>query len=117
MPQAKVVMSVRKLSPTTSIIDIQGEVTAFAEQVLMDAYTEASTPSTRSIILNFNGLEYMNSSVIGIVVTLLIRTNRQKQKLLSCGLSEHYQHIFELTRLNDAIATYNTEEEALAATR
>jgi anti-sigma B factor antagonist len=117
MPQAKVVMNVRKLSPTTSIIDIQGEVSAFAEQVLMDAYAEASTPSTRAIILNFNGLEYMNSSGIGLIVTLLIRVNRQKQRLLSCGLSEHYQHIFELTRLSDAIITYNTEDEALAATR
>jgi anti-sigma B factor antagonist len=115
MPQAKVVMNVRKLNTTTSIIDIQGEVTAFAEQVLMDAYTEANTPSTRAIILNFSGLEYMNSSGIGLIVTLLIRVNRQKQRLLSCGLSDHYQHIFELTRLSDAILMYNTEDEALAA--
>ena len=117
MPQAKVVMNVRKPSPTTSVIDIQGEVTAFAEQVLMDTYTEASTPTTRAIILNFSGLEYMNSSGIGLIVTLLIRVNRQKQRLLSCGLSDHYQHIFELTRLSDAIINYNTEDEALAATR
>src|SRR6266480_4507912 len=115
MPQASVAMNTRRVNATTSIIDIQGEVTAFAEQVLMDAYTEANTPSTRTIILNFSGLEYMNSSGIGLIVTLLIRVNRQKQRLLSCGLSDHYQHIFELTRLSDAILMYNTEDEALAA--
>ncbi len=115
MPQANVVMNVRRINTTTSIIDIQGEVSAFAENVLMQAYTEASTPTTRTIILNFSGLEYMNSSGIGLLVTLLIRVNRQKQRLLSYGLSEHYQHIFEITRLSDAIKIYDREDQALAA--
>ena len=114
MPQANVNMHVRRIDATTSIIDIQGEVSAFAEKVLMDAYQEASTPTTRNIILNFAGLEYMNSSGIGLLVTLLIRIKRQKQHLLACGLSEHYRHIFEITRLNEAIAIYDSESKVLA---
>lgn len=114
MPQASVVMKTRRINANTSIIDIQGDVSAFAEQVLMNAYNEASTPTTRSIILNFTNLEYMNSSGIGLIVTLLIRVNRQKQRLLAFGLSDHYQHIFELTRLNDAIKVHKSEAEALA---
>jgi len=114
MPQANVVMNVRKINNTVSIIDIEGEVSAFAEDVLMEAYSEASLPTTRSIILNFNGLEYMNSSGIGLLVTLLIRVNRQKQRMLAFGLSDHYKHIFELTRLNEAIGIYETEADVLA---
>jgi anti-sigma B factor antagonist len=116
MPQANVVMNVRHLNPTTSVIDIQGDVSAFAEKVLMDAYAEASRPTTRNIILNFRELDYMNSSGIGLLVTLLIRVNRQKQRMLACGLSEHYQHIFKITRLSEAIAICDTEDQALAAT-
>jgi len=115
MPQANVVMHTRQVTPTTSIIDIQGDISAFAEQELMRAYNEASTPTTRTIILNFTGLEYMNSSGIGLIVTLLIRINRQKQRMLAYGLSDHYQHIFELTRLNDAIKIFDSESAALAA--
>ena len=81
----------------------------------MEAYAEASTSTTRVIVLNFNELEYMNSSGIGLIVTLLIRVNRQKQRLLAFGLSDHYRHIFEITRLSDAIKIYSTESEALAA--
>ena len=114
MPQANVVMNVRKINNTVSIIDIEGDVSAFAEDVLMEAYSEASLPTTRTIILNFNGLEYMNSSRIGLLVTLLIRVNRQKQRMLAFGLSDHYQHIFELTRLNEAIGIYDTEADVLA---
>ena len=114
MPQANVVMNVRKINNSVSIIDIEGEVSAFAEDVLMEAYSEASSPTTRTIILNFNGLEYMNSSGIGLLVTLLIRANRQKQRMLAFGLSDHYKHIFELTRLNEAIGIYDTEVDVLA---
>ena len=116
MPQAKIIMNVRQVNAVASIIDIQGEITAFAEQVMMQAYSEASTPTTRAIILNFTGLEYMNSSGIGLIVTLLIRVNRQKQHLLSYGLSDHYRHIFNLTRISDAIRIYESETDALAAT-
>ena len=115
MPQANVVMNVRKINNTVSIIDIEGDVSAFAEDALMEAYSEASTPTSRVIILNFSGLEYMNSSGIGLLVTLLIRINRQKQRMLAFGLSDHYKHIFELTRLNEAIGIYDTEADVLAA--
>lgn len=115
MPQANVVMAVRPVTARTSIIDITGEVNAFAETALMDAYTEACMPTTRIVVLNFTGLEYMNSSGIGLLVTFLIRANRQKQHLLAYGLSDHYQRIFELTRLNEAIGIYNTEAQAMEA--
>ena len=114
MTQANVTMTVRKSSANASIVDIRGEVTAFAENILMDAYTDATTGGARAIILNFSDLGYMNSGGIGLIVTLLIRANRQGQRLLAVGLSEHYQHIFELTRLNEAIRIYGSEAEALA---
>ncbi len=115
MPQAQVTMDVRKVRDGVSVIDIKGELTAFAEGVLMSAYDEASDGGVRAIILNFEGLEYMNSSGIGLLVTLLIRVNREKQKLLTYGLSDHYRSIFQITRLDDAISIYDTETEALRA--
>jgi anti-sigma B factor antagonist len=115
MSKANVTMNVRKASASSSIIDIQGEINAFAENALMDAYTQANSHGARNILLNFKSLEYMNSSGIGLLVTLLIRANRQKQRLLAFGLSEHYQQIFELTRLNEAIGIFPDEPAALAA--
>ncbi len=115
MPKSNVTVSVRNVNPTTSVFDIDGEVTGFAEEVLMDAYTRASMHGAKNIALNFTDLDYMNSSGIGLLVTLLVRVQRQKQKLLAFGLSEHYKQIFELTRLNEAIGIYETEQEAVRA--
>ncbi len=112
-------MSVRRARagavPNTAVVDIQGEITGAAEDALMEAYNEATDSGARTIILNFTSLDYMNSSGIGLLVTLLIRVKRQKQRLLSYGLSEHYRQIFELTRLNEVIGIYDTEAEAVAA--
>jgi anti-sigma B factor antagonist len=66
-------------------------------------------------VLDFSGLQYMNSSGIGLLVTLLVRANRNRQRMLAYGLSEHYRQIFELTRLDEAIAIHETEDAALAA--
>jgi anti-sigma B factor antagonist len=107
--QQKLKTLVRPVSRTASIIDISGEINAFAEQELNEAYNTANRPGVQAIILNMTNLEYMNSSGIGLLVTLLIRANRQKQRLMVFGLSDHYQQIFDLTRLNDAIKVYASE--------
>jgi anti-sigma B factor antagonist len=114
MTKADIATTVRR-SNGAGIIDIKGEVNAFAEDALAAAYAEASSDGAKAIVLNFTDLEYMNSSGIGLLVTLLIRAQRQKQKLLAYGLTDHYKQIFELTRLNEAIAIYDSEAQALAA--
>jgi len=113
--QSTVHTPVRRAGQAVGIIDIQGAVTASAERALMQAWTEASQDGARTIILNFTELEYMNSSGIGLLITLLVRANSQGYRLLAFGLNPHYRQIFELTRLNEAIYLYDTEAEALAA--
>ncbi len=114
MTQPNVEFKVTK-QPGVIVIHIAGDVTGFAEDALMAAYGDAGDGQAETVILDFSGLEYMNSTGIGLLVTLLIRTQRQQQRLLACGLSDHYRQIFDLTRLNEAIGLYDTQEEALAA--
>jgi anti-sigma B factor antagonist len=115
MTEVNVTMKVRVINPKLSIIDVAGDLNREAEGSLMAAYSEAAGPSTKAVIFNFSGLDFMNSGGIGLIVTLLIRMNRHKQHMLAYGLSEHYQHIFELTRLNEAIGIYDSEAAAAAA--
>jgi anti-sigma B factor antagonist len=98
---------------STAILRIRGEITGGSEPPIMAAYAEAG--DARSIVLDFTQLEYMNSGGIGLLVTLLVRTQRAGQKLLAVGLSEHYRQILALTRLDEAIAIHDDEPAALAA--
>jgi anti-sigma B factor antagonist len=115
MTQATPSMAVRRIDPTIAVLDIEGEITAASEEALSRAYAESAGAGTRAVILNFSGLEYMNSGGIGLLVTLLVRANRAKQKLLAFGLTDHYRQIFELTRLDEAIGIFDDEAAAVAA--
>lgn len=108
-------LKLRELAASTSVVDISGDITAASEEVLMDAYSKATEAGARAIVLNFADLDYMNSGGIGLLVTLLVRANRQGQRILACGLTDHYRQIFELTRLDDAIGIYDSEDDALKA--
>jgi anti-sigma B factor antagonist len=115
MPDQATTFDVRNASEATRIIDIKGDITAQSEDVLMDAYGRASDDGVGAIVLNFSTLDYMNSGGIGLLVTLLVRAQRQRQGVLAYGLSDHYRQIFELTRLDEAVHIHDSEEAALAA--
>ena len=116
MPPVQLTTTVRHLNGA-GIIDIAGEVTSKAEEPLSIAYTEATSGGGGVVVLNFSALDYMNSSGIGLLVTLLIRAQRQNLSLRAYGLSEHYMQIFSLTRLDEAIAIFDDEAAALAGRR
>jgi len=116
MTTPTVSLSVRPAAASAAVIDICGDVTAASEQPLSTAYDEATKQyGAQILLLNFSGLEYMNSSGIGMLVTLLVRANRQRQKLAAYGLSDPYRQSFELTRLDEAIGIYDDETSALAS--
>ncbi|MDQ3900714.1 MAG: STAS domain-containing protein [Actinomycetota bacterium] len=97
------------------VIEIKGDVTSACENVLSSAYDELTGAGVDKILLDFTGLEYMNSGGIGVIVTMLVRANRHQQSLLAYGLTDHYRQIFDLTRLNEAIGIHDDESAALAA--
>jgi anti-anti-sigma factor len=114
MSDTATTLSVSTPAPGISVIEIAGEVTRESDNALREAYEQAAE-GARSIVLGFASLEYMNSSGIGLLVTLLVRAQRNKQRILAYGLSEHYRQIFELTRLDEVIAIHDSEAAALAA--
>ena len=114
MTTTNLTMRVRDAGEGVRVIDIEGEITSFSEKEIATAHDEAGD-GARAVILNFEGLEYMNSGGIGLLVTTLIRAQRTGHTLSAYGLSDHYRQIFALTRLDEAIAIYEDEDAALAA--
>jgi anti-sigma B factor antagonist len=106
-------MNIRDVAQGIRVIDVVGEITAFSEKEISDAHEKAGEGAT-AVILNFEGLEYMNSGGIGLLVTTLIRAQRSGHALRAYGLTDHYREIFSLTRLDEAIGLYEDEASAVA---
>lgn len=115
MPTANVTMTVRDAAPRIRVIDIEGEITSFSEKEISSAHEEASKGGVDAVVLNFDGLDYMNSGGIGLLVTTLIRAQRNGHRLMAFGLTDHYRQIFSLTRLDEAIEIHESERSAVEA--
>lgn len=113
MPTANLKMDIREVADDIKVIDVVGEITAFSEQEVSEAHEKASDGAS-AVILNFEGLDYMNSGGIGLLVTTLIRAQRAGHALRAYGLTEHYRQIFTLTRLDEAIGIFDDEAAAIA---
>jgi len=103
-----------RYQPRVAIVDLHGEIDAFAEEVLNASYAEAEARGTDVILLNFSDVDYINSTGIALIVGLLARARKARRRLLACGLSDHYVEIFQITRLVDFMSVYPDEGSALS---
>ena len=97
-----------------AIIDLVGDISSFAEESLNVAYAQASGRNPRAILLNFADVGYINSTGIALIVGLLVQARKSGVPLLTCGLSDHYEEIFKITRLSDFMSIYPDEDSAVA---
>ena len=103
-----------RLDTGVAVLDLMGEINGFAEEALNTAYAEADAKETNTILLNFEEVDYINSTGIALIVGLLARARASKRRLLACNLSEHYVEMFNITRLSDFISVLPDEESAIA---
>ena len=100
--------------PGGAVLDLKGEINGFAEGPLDAAYAEAEKDDPGSIFLNFEEVDYINSTGIALIVGLLARARAAKRRLVAYGLSDHYVEIFNITRLSDFVNVFPDEESALS---
>lgn len=85
------------------LIRLSGRIDRDAAAALESAYARAAASDPPAIELDFSGVDYINSTGIALIVGMLAKARAKKQTMRALGLTDHYQHIFEITRLSDFI--------------
>ena len=99
--------------PQATIIDLHGDVTSFADARLHTSFDNASARGLKYIILNFSGVEYINSAGIATVISILSEARGRGQQLLIVGLNDHYRKIFRMVGVARYAEIFETEAAAL----
>jgi|SRR5829696_2914590 len=102
-----------RLEDGIAVLDLMGEINGFAEEALNAAYAKAEAQDPRTILLNFEEVDYINSTGIALIVGLLAKARAAHRSLLACNLSEHYVEIFNITRLSDFMSVFPDEQTAV----
>ncbi len=101
-----------------AVIELSGEVDGSAAAVLTAAYAEAvnghSPDPVATVVLDFAAVDYINSTGIALIVSVLARARAERRKVVACGLSAHYREIFDITRLSDFIELFPDLDHAVS---
>ncbi len=97
----------------TAVLNITGDVTSFAEEPVMNAYSKASQEGSKNILLKFQEATYINSAGIAIIIGMMSDAQKAKQRVAVCGLSNHFKKIFDMIGLVDYLELYDDEQQAL----
>jgi len=103
--------------PGAAVIELCGEVDGSAAKVLTDAYERAVTegPETQgTVVLDFAAVDYINSTGIALIVSVLARARAERRKVVASGLSPHYREIFDITRPSAFIELFPDLDRAVS---
>ena len=88
----------------TTVMRLRGEVDGSAKTLMPEAYSDAvAANSPATVLLDFTDVAYINSTGIAVIVGILAQARADGRSVSAMGLTEHYKHIFTITRLVDFI--------------
>jgi anti-anti-sigma factor len=95
-----------------AVIHMAGELNAAAGSDLDAAYSKAVATGPSAVVLDFGRTQYINSTGIALIVSLLGRARSSGIEVRAVGLTEHYREIFEVTRLSDFITILDPDPDS-----
>jgi anti-anti-sigma factor len=97
------------------VLDLSGDLRADAREDLEAAYVDAAAREPQAVVLNLTDVDYIDSTGIALLVSLLARARRDGREVSAYGLTDHYREIFAITRLSEFIHVYDDEPSALGS--
>lgn len=94
-----------------SIID-QGLIDQIGQE-LNQVTLEAA--GSRKLLVNFTGVKFMASAMLGKLLPLHKKCKNDKIKLKLCNISPNLMEVFKITNLNKVFEICATEADAIAA--
>ena len=98
------------------VISIEGNIA-------LDGVNEAKSylkphienPESKGLLISFEKVNFIDSSGIGLIVSIFKTLQQKEQKFALCALSQKNEEIFSITRLNKILDIFPDEAAALAA--
>ena len=96
-----------------TVMNIQGDITAFSEPFLNDAYQNANAQGAGKILLKFDTNAYINSGGIAVLIQVLAQTQKNNQAIGITGISDHFKKIFHMVGITKFAKIYDSLEDSL----
>ncbi len=100
---------------TVTILAFSGDIASTSKDAMMSAY-HGLEAAAQKVLLDFKGVDYVNSSGIAIIIQLLLEANKNGGRTIGIfGLTPHFVKVFTMVGVAKYAAISPDESTALAA--
>jgi anti-sigma B factor antagonist len=92
-----------------------GDISSASKDAVVGAYQALDKDAHKHILLDFKGVEYLNSSGIALVIKVLMEANKSGQTIAICGLTPHFTKVFTMVGITKYAALFPDEAAAISA--
>ncbi len=96
-----------------TVVEVEGQLIVGNRQELKQRVLEQLESGDRKFVIDFSNTGYIDSSGLGVLVSLSKKIREQGGELRLSGLNEDLRTLFELTKLDTLFKIADTKEEAL----
>jgi len=101
-----------------TILDLKGKITlGEGDEALKDKINSLTLQNRKQILLNLEGVPYIDSAGLGEVVRTYTTVSRQGGQLKLVNLTKRIEDLLSITKLLTVFETFESEAEALQSFR
>jgi anti-sigma B factor antagonist len=103
-----------RVDGTVTILDLKGKITlGDGDEALKDKINSLVQQGRTRILLNFDGVPYIDSAGLGRIVAAYSTVTHQNGQLKLVNLTKRITDLLAITKLLTVFETFDTEREAL----
>ncbi len=97
-----------------TLLSMKGDISLTSKEAILGAYHTLGSTVSR-VLLDFTGVDYINSSGIAIIIQMLLEASRAESRSIGIfGLSSHFHKVFNMVGISKYATIYENETAALA---
>jgi anti-sigma B factor antagonist len=97
-----------------SVLRFTGDVTSASKAAVLGTF-QGLPAGTKRILLDFSGVDYLNSSGIALVIQLMIAASKGGQTVQTFGLKPHFIKVFTMVGITRYTKLHPDEQAARSA--
>jgi anti-anti-sigma factor len=114
IPAVPLLLEHRRVGDVT-VVTCRGRIVEGAESIALQQLLDDLLPYSPHLILHLGGIDFIDSSGLGLLVRCVNRTRNAHCHLAFCALSPQIVDVLEVTRLRPVFESYASEAEAITA--
>jgi anti-sigma B factor antagonist len=96
-----------------TIYEIKGDIDINSSPEIRDAFEKGVKGKAMKVLVNLNGVSYIDSSGLATLVEMLKKTRMYGGKLRISNLAPKVKSLFEITKLEKLFEIFETAEDAI----